>query len=289
MQRISKTNTKLEQSLSATRNDFSATKNDLTATRNDLSATKNDLIATQNELSATKDHLSSTRTELRETNSKLEKAVTELLQLKKNFSTCSTPTQQSATPQATKPRPNPTSAPPNKVEEIIPLMEEVVRPNQPGATQSIYCNNVKRMSKLMTIGQLYYLNEKECFFKLRLQQNYRTLFIRLVKDLADYRNNKNNEFENEDIVLWDSSSWYYALYVSIRKHDVNNSKGFMIDTKRSENNRLLKYGYNDNNGLNDYKDSNDCVFFLFNKEMKRCFLLFVHDDLFDNFLFFDIN
>ena len=128
-----------------------------------------------------------TRTELRETNSKLDKTTTELLQLKKDFSTRSTPTQQSATPQATNPRSNPTAAPPSKkVEEIIPLMEKVVRPNQPRATQSIYCNNVKRMSELMTIGQHYYLNEKERFFKLRLQKNYQTLYIRLVEDLAYY-------------------------------------------------------------------------------------------------------
>ena len=145
-------------------------------------------------------------------------------------------------------------------------MEEVVRPNQPRATQSSYCNNVKRMSELMKIGQLYFLNEEECFFKIRLQKNCQYLYIFLEKDIADHRNNRINVFENEDIVLQDcsSSSWYH-LYVSIRKHDETNSKGFLIDTKRSGNNRLLEYGYG-NVGWNEYKDFNDCLLFYFTKK-----------------------
>ena len=47
-------------------------------------------------------------------------------------------------------------------------MEKVVRLNPTQATQSSYCDNVKRMSELMKIGQLYYLNEEGCFFKLQL-------------------------------------------------------------------------------------------------------------------------
>ena len=249
-----KTNTKLEQNLSATRNELSATKNDLSATKNELSATRN-------ELSSTK---------------------TELLQLKKDFSTrftptrilsptatLSTPTHQSATPQATKPRSNATATPPKKIEGIIPLMEKVVRPNQPRVTQSSYCNNVKHMSDLMKIGQLYFLNEEECFFKLRLQINYQKLFIELLENITRHRNYKFKVFESEDIVLRDYWSSCYDLYVSIRKHDEENSKCFMIDTKRSGNNLLLEYGYgygDGNVGWNDYKDCNDCVLFYFTKK-----------------------
>ena len=271
--------------LSTTRNELQVTRNELQVSRNELSTacnefrktntkleqnlstTRNDLSATRNDLSATKNELSSTRNELRETNSKLEKATTELLQLKNNLSTRSTPTHQSATPQATKRRSNPT-APPKQIEGIIPLMEKVVRPNQPRATQSSYCNNVKRMSELMKIGQLYFLNEEECFFKLHLQVNYQSLRIRLVEDLTDYRNDENSVFENEDIVLLDWSPSWYVLFVSIRKHDEKNSKGFLIDTKRSANNRLLEYdGYGDVNvGWNDYKDCNNCLLFYFTKK-----------------------
>ena len=67
-------------------------------------------------------------------------------------------------------------------------MEEVVRSNPTQATQSSYCDNVKRMSEFMKIGQLYYLNEKECFFKLQLQQNDKELFISLEEDVALHRN-----------------------------------------------------------------------------------------------------
>ena len=183
---------------------------------------------------------------MRETNNKLEKATTELLQLKNNLS-------------------NPTASP-KKIEEIIPLMEEVVRPNQSRVTQSSYCNNVKCMSELMKIGQLYFLNEEECFFKLHLQVNHQELYISLVEDLTRYRNDEYNVFENEDIVLRDCSwSSWYNLCVSIRKHDEKDSKGFLIDTKRSGNNRLLEYD-GDNIGWNEYKDFNDCLLFYFTKK-----------------------
>ena len=212
---------------------------------------------------------------MRETNVKLDKATNEIVELRKIVSTRS-PTHQSTSPTTklqvqttppppsrmlsppptTKPRSNPTATP---VEEIIPLMEEVVRPNQPRATQSSYCNNVKHMSELMKIGQLYYLNEEECFFKIRLQKNHQYLFISPVEDITRYRNN-----EYKDIVLRDWSS-LYDLFVSIRKHDQKNSKGFLIDTKRNGNNRLLKYG-DGNIGWNEYKDFNDCVLFYFTKK-----------------------
>ena len=270
--------------LSATRNELQVTRNELQATRNELQATRNELQVTRNELStacnelrktntkfeqnlsATKDELSATKNDLSATKNELSSTKTELLQLKKDFSTRSTPTHQSATPQATKHRSNATATPPKKIEEIIPLMEEVVRPNQPPATQLSYCNNVKHMSELMTMGQLYFLNEEECFFKIRLQKNYRPLRISLVKDITRHRNNELNVFENEDIVLWDWSSWY-SLFVSIRKHDETNSKGFLIDTKRSGNNRLLGYGFGGNNiGWKEYKDFNDCLLFYFTKK-----------------------
>ena len=111
------------------------------------------------------------------------------------------------------------------------------------------------------------MNEEECFIKIRLQKNHRTLRIHLVKNITHHRNNKRNVFENEDIVLRDLSpwSWHYDLFVSIRKHDEENSKGFMIDTKRSGNNRLLKYR-GDGNVWNDYKYCNDCVLFYFTKK-----------------------
>ena len=105
-----------------------------------------------------------------------------------------------------------------KIEEIIPLMELVVRPNQARATQSSYCNEAKHMSKLMKIEQLYFLSEEKCF-QLLIQRNIRRLFIYLEEDITFYRNDERNEFENEDIVLVDES--HYFLYVSIRKHDEN--------------------------------------------------------------------
>ena len=94
-----------------------------------------------------------------------QRHISQLPKLKKDFSNRSTPKNRSATPPATKPRSNPKAAPPK--EEIIPLMKEVVRPNSTLATQSSFCDNVKRMSELMKIGQLYYLNEEEYFFKLQ--------------------------------------------------------------------------------------------------------------------------
>jgi len=149
-------------------------------------------------------------------------------------------------------------------------MSEVLRLNQPRATQSSYRQNVKRMSELMKNGELYFLNEDECFFKLKLQRNRQSLRIYLVEDLTRHRNDPINEFENEDIVLMDLSCYYY-LYVSIRKHDEKNSKCFLIDTKQSGNNRSMVYSGGCNYGWDDYewnnyKDENDYVIFYFTKK-----------------------
>ena len=76
---------------------------------------------------------------------------------------------------------------------------------------------------------------------------------------------------------------HYSLFVSIRKHDEKNSKGFLIDTKRTGNNRLLEYDGN-NIGWNGYKDFNDCVLFYFTK--KWTMFCFIHSRF---FLIFDID
>ena len=72
----------------------------------------------------------------------------------------------------------------------------------------------------MTIGQLYFLNEEECFFKIRLQKNHQELYISLVKDIARERNHEYNVFVNEDIVLKD----YCLLYTSPSPRDATLSR-----------------------------------------------------------------
>ena len=77
-------------------------------------------------------------------------------------------------------------------------MNEVLRSNQPRATQSSYRENIKRMFELMKNGELYFLNEDECFFKLRIQQqNNRELRIFFAGNITRFRNNQLlNVFEN---------------------------------------------------------------------------------------------
>jgi len=270
--------------LSATNIELAFVRKEFQETKQELSETRNKLFATQNELAATRREQKSTRNELVQIKEVISKLATPKHQTVLRAAKQPTTTQLIATPPsrtiATPPsrpiptlptRPIPTTTqpiptPPTQPtveEETILLMSEVLRLNQPRATQSSYRENVKRMSELMKNGELHNLSEDECFFKLKLKRNCQSLYIFLVEDLTGIRNHPHNEFANEDIVLQDWFS-FYRLYVSIRKYDKKNSKCFLVDTKRSGNNRLLVYG--ENVGWNDYKDENDYVIFYFTKK-----------------------
>ena len=115
---------------------------------------------------------------------------------------------------------------------------------------------------------VFYRIDAVSYTHLRAHETDSYLVCRLLleKNITRHRNHEYNVFENEDIVLWDCSPWsYYSLFVSIRKHDEKNLKGFLIDTKRTGNNRLLEYD-GDNIGWKDYKDCNDCLLFYFTKK-----------------------
>lgn len=55
--------------------------------------------------------------------------------------------------------------------------------------------------------------------------------------------------------------------MSIKKYDEDNSKCFLIDTKNTKNNQLMKYGLNVNYNikLNNYKVGNDEIIYFIKK------------------------
>ena len=134
-----------------------------------------------------------------------------------------------------------------------------------------YAEKLRLVFNEIEQGQLFHINDNECFFKLRIQRNHRQFLFQHVDDVTRYRN-KDTEFTNDVITLQDyDRSWYFYchLYVEIEKYDDVNCRSYVINVKECGKNRLLKYG--DWNGNEDirwelYKNKNNEVIFYFNKK-----------------------
>ena len=153
-----------------------------------------------------------------------------------------------------------------KVVDVVQLMGELVQPNPWRTTQQTYAEKIQRVLNKINEGQLFHINDNECFFKLRIQQNYRWFFIQHVDDVTRYRNNL-TKFTN-DVVALEDLSWGYYLFVAIKKYDVKNCRSYVINVKECGKNHLLKYGGRNNNDIRWelYKNKNDEVIFYFKKK-----------------------
>ena len=126
-----------------------------------------------------------------------------------------------------------------------------------------YAEKINRVFNEIDEGQLFHINNNECFFKLRLRQNHRQFIIKHVDDVTRYRN-KGTIFIN-DVVVLEDRSWYCHLYVEIEKYDKNNCRCYVINVKECGKNRLLRYGNNEDIKWELYKNENHDVIFYFNK------------------------
>ena len=133
-----------------------------------------------------------------------------------------------------------------------------------------YVENLNVSFNSINNGQLFHINDNECFFKLRLQRNYRWFFIHHVGDLASHRS-KSTVLSNEDLVLNTSStrrldSTRYSLFVAIENYDEKNNLCFLVNTKECGKNLLLEYGCNKDIRWELFKNENyDEVIFYFKK------------------------
>ena len=154
-----------------------------------------------------------------------------------------------------------------KIVDFVRLMGELVQPNPPQTTQQTYAGKLQRVFNEINEGQLFHINDNECFFKLRIQQNHRKFNINYVDDVTRCRNDR-TKFANDVVTLCYGLSCY-DLSVAIEKYDVN-CRCYVINVKECGKNHLLKYGgynYNYNYGIRWelYKNNNDEVIFYFNK------------------------
>ena len=129
--------------------------------------------------------------------------------------------------------------------------------------QQTYAEKLQLVFNEINEGQLFHINDNECFFKLRLQRNDRNFYIIHRDDVTRYRN-KGTKFINDVVALNVVSRCY--LYVAIEKYDDVNCRSYFINVKECGKNRLLKYGgRNDDIRWELYKNKNDEVIFYFNK------------------------
>ena len=241
----------------------------------ELRKTKEQLLATtkiaenaQSELKDTKSKLEATTKLAKDTQRELIKTKEELDILKEEMKT-----KEKKIEERCVVKPNPATAhkvslmkAEVKVVNVARLMGELVQPNPPRTTQQTYAEKIQRVLNEINEGQLFHINDNECFFKLRIQQNYRKFCIQHVDDVTRYRN-KFTEFTNDVVALNDLSSCY-QLYVAIEKYDKKNCRSYVINVKECGKNRLLKYagGCNVDIRWELYKNGNNEVIFYFKKK-----------------------
>ena len=223
---------------------------ELKDTKLKLEATTKTAKETQTELQDTKLKLEATTKTAKETQSELKSTKRELDGLKKQMKQKEVPLLKAEV----------------KVVDVVQLMGELVQLNPPRTTQRTYAQKLHRVFSEIDIGQLFHINENECFFKLRIQQN-RQLFYFNHGDVTPHRNSR-AEFENRVVALEDVSSSsppYYVLVVEIEKYNANNCRSYVINVKKCGMNRLLEQYDNVDIRWKLYKNESKDVILYFNK------------------------
>ena len=247
---------------------------ELRKTKEQLLTTTKIAQKTENELQVTKEQLLTTTRIAEETRNELIKTKEELDILKEEMKQKKEKIEERC---VAKPNPATTHKVSSlkaevKVVDVVRLMGELVQPNPPRTTQQTYAEKLQRVFNEINEGQLFHINDNECFFKLRLRRNHRGFYIFNRDDVRHYRNNL-TKFINDIVALEDCSwlvvrLWGSHLHVAIEKYDeeLKNCRCYVINVKECGKNRLLKHDDdNDDIRWELYKNKNDDVIFYFNK------------------------
>ena len=154
-----------------------------------------------------------------------------------------------------------------KIVDVVQLMGELVQPNPSRTTQQTqqtYAEKLHLVFNEIDEGQLFHINDNECFFKLQLRRNHQKFYINHVDGVTGYRNNF-TKFAN-DVVVLDNIGLGYSLRVAIEKYDDVNCRSYVINVKECGKNHLLKHGgYKNDIRWELYKYGNNEVIFYFKK------------------------
>ena len=238
----------------------------------ELRKTKEQLLATTKIAEKTQSELKDTKSKLETTTKLAEDAQRELVKTKKELDCVKEEmkTRQEKIEERYVAKPNPTTAPkvPSlkvevKIVDVVRLMGELVQPNPPQTTQQTYAEKIHRVFNEIDEGQLFHINDNECFFKLRIQQNHQRFYIDYVDDVTRCRNL--TKFTNDVVTLQEDILGYY-LYVAIEKYDDVNCQSYVINVKECGKNHLLEHGGYNNIRWGLYKNKNHEVIFYFKKK-----------------------
>ena len=241
------------------------TQSELYDTKSKLETTTKFAQKTQNELQVTKDHLLTATQVAEQTQRELVKTKEELDRVKEELKSKEIKIEESCVVKikpATAPKPSLKVE--KKVVDVVQLMGELVQPNPPQTTQQTYAEKLHRVFNKIKNGQLFHVNDNECFFKLWLQRNHRKFYIYHVNDVIRYRD-EDTKFANDVVLLQDRWSRYH-LYLKIENYDVKNCRLFLVDVEECGKNHLLEYGGNDIYRWELYKNQKEEVIFYFKKK-----------------------
>ena len=133
------------------------------------------------------------------------------------------------------------------------IIVEFTHFNQLLIQRMLYEEKLQHVFESVENGVVQHISEKECFFKLRLEKNNQFFFIDYCDDVKGFRNTK-TVFTNDVICLNNVALYWCDLYVNIENYGTDNSDCFLIDTKKSGKNRLLKFSYSYGFGDNEQID-----------------------------------
>ena len=149
------------------------TENELQVTKEHLLTTTNIAQKTENEIQVTKEQLLTTTRIAEETRNELIKAKKELDRVKEKMKQKEEEIEEKC---VVKPNPATTHKVSSlkaevKVVDVARLMGELVQPNLSQTTRQTYADKIQLVFNEINEGQLFHINDNECFFKLRIQRN----------------------------------------------------------------------------------------------------------------------
>ena len=288
--------------LVTTQNELQITKTTLVSTQNELQTTKTTLDTTQNELQTTKMKLKQTMDELNHSKEDATKKENEINFLQENiqkgveniqkqnengfklnhqitesFATFCSTVEQNQDPLKIFFKSLETKQQINQVDPIKPIepieingrklefskVNDLVQNLNPYES---YEKNYAMLLKKMENGKIHHIDDKQLIFKVHLPKNHRKLYI-VYYDIALTATNyaKYVVVKNDQLVLLDNvnNNNDYQIYLQIPNYNNDNSKSYLHQKIENGEKLLLKYTWNYNINIDEYKTpSNEVLFYV---------------------------
>ena len=248
-----------QTTLAESQNELQATQTTLAESQNELQATKTTLVETQNELHATKDKLLQSENDLENVRNDLGKEICHCV-----IEAIQTPAQIFQSIESKQPIVMPIFKPIN-IGKINIDLNKLLKT----FPQKIYEEKMKLLLSEINEGQIYNVDEKYLFFKLRFTVTtyHEFYFACAATDIRGYKNQPCTKFSNDNFVLQEFIKQGYVVYMQlIQGWNISNSSIYLVNMKdETEKKFPLRYGWNDNIDFKNFLSQKNELLIYMNK------------------------